>query len=689
MIYTKGDGGGWAFGHHARGSSNSDRGGFGFLGSGDGLSYYYIGPAYNAATMYIFSGSNFSSVGIGTSALTYSTANRGTLEINGADNSIVALKIGNSPAGYMYADGADLTLLAASRAMTLTTNGASALKLGTNSATRVTIDGTSGLMNASNNITLNNTSPTLYLQDSNNRSAMIHVNDNTFYVLRGDGNNSLSWATVGGVWPLQINLENNDVSIGGGLFLSGGLALTRDPVYTRVYRADGGVGIYVGGSDAGNYYDNNVHYFRDRSSGVTMTVDSVNAQVGIGTTSPQKKLDVVVSVNDFASVGTAQMSPTQWAGIHFGYREGNTSYRKSAIVFERTDLTEPNAQGKVHILNGPQSGAGSATLSDARLTIGEAGHVSASLNITAQGNGLRMGSVYTPDNDYMGLRAASQTGTNDYMIISGKTSDTSTYISAGAGATVYVRGGGNSSTHQLAVSPSSAYFEGNLGIRTSAPATFFDIGANGNVSAGNISLGARSNNVLKYTAVTSTQYAISSEPEGFMLIGSNADTSTNVVRIGGGIDEVNAATSIIFFTAANATTRTGTTRMTINSSGQVGIGVSPSYALHVSGDIYATDNITAYSDRRVKKDIITIDNALAKVNSLRGVYYNRIDDEKNLRNVGVIAQEVLEVVPELVSYAEDIDQYSVKYGNITAVLIEAIKELSAKVDNLQKQLGDR
>jgi hypothetical protein len=83
---------------------------------------------------------------------------------------------------------------------------------------------------------------------------------------------------------------------------------------------------------------------------------------------------VVVPVNDFASVGTVQMSIGQFAGIHFGYREANTLYRKSAIVFERTDLTEPNAQGKVHILNGPQSGGGSATLSDARITIAENGY---------------------------------------------------------------------------------------------------------------------------------------------------------------------------------------------------------------------------------------------------------------------------------------------------------------------------
>lgn len=94
-----------------------------------------------------------------------------------------------------------------------------------------------------------------------------------------------------------------------------------------------------------------------------------------GADQPQKALEVVVPNNDFASVGVRQMSPSNWSGIHFGYRESNNFYRKSAIVFERTDLTENNAQGKVHLLNGPQSGSGNATLSDAKLTIAEQGRI--------------------------------------------------------------------------------------------------------------------------------------------------------------------------------------------------------------------------------------------------------------------------------------------------------------------------
>jgi len=62
--------------------------------------------------------------------------------------------------------------------------------------------------------------------------------------------------------------------------------------------------------------------------------------------------------------------------------------------------------------------------------------------------------------------------------------------------------------------------------------------------------------------------------------------------------------------------------MRINSSGNVGIGnTAPTAKLHVQGAILASDNITAYSDERLKKDITTIENALEKVSKIRGVRY--------------------------------------------------------------------
>ena len=111
---------------------------------------------------------------------------------------------------------------------------------------------------------------------------------------------------------------------------------------------------------------------------------------------------------------------------------------------------------------------------------------------------------------------------------------------------------------------------------------------------------------------------------------------------------------------------------------------SGSYRAYIGGSLYAEGDIVAYSDRRKKENIVTVDNALNTVNKLRGVYYNRIDDDTKKRQVGVIAQEIQEVLPEVVTYAEDVDEYGVSYGNITGLLIEAIKEQQTQIEELKE-----
>jgi len=101
--------------------------------------------------------------------------------------------------------------------------------------------------------------------------------------------------------------------------------------------------------------------------------DNTNNNLGVGTSSPQKRLDVNGSSNDFAaSIATTSMAIGNWTGLHFGYREDNNLYRKSAIVFERVD---GSARGKIHILNNDGATSANATLSDARITILSSGLV--------------------------------------------------------------------------------------------------------------------------------------------------------------------------------------------------------------------------------------------------------------------------------------------------------------------------
>jgi hypothetical protein len=118
--------------------------------------------------------------------------------------------------------------------------------------------------------------------------------------------------------------------------------------------------------------------------------------------------------------------------------------------------------------------------------------------------------------------------------------------------------------------------------------------------------------------------------------------------------------------------------------GTVGINTSSaSYALTVNGSIFASGDVIAYSDARSKTNVSTIDNALSKVNALRGVTY-AMKTEPDIRKIGVIAQEVEKVIPELVLTEDTPEQKkSVAYGNITAVLIEAIKELTKRLEALE------
>jgi uncharacterized protein YaiE (UPF0345 family) len=118
-----------------------------------------------------------------------------------------------------------------------------------------------------------------------------------------------------------------------------------------------------------------------------------------------------------------------------------------------------------------------------------------------------------------------------------------------------------------------------------------------------------------------------------------------------------------------------------HSTGDVGIGdATPSYKLDVAGTIRATGDVIAYSDVRVKENIKTIDNSLEKVSKLRGVEFNKIGN--NEKSIGVIAQEIEKVIPEVVK-EDDKGMKSVAYGNISGLLIEAIKELKAEVEELK------
>jgi hypothetical protein len=130
---------------------------------------------------------------------------------------------------------------------------------------------TLGSLNASTvytqgDVTINNSSPTVYLQDTNHNSAMLHCNSNLFYVLRG-GNNTKSWEAINGEWPLTLNLTNNDARFGRNIYAV-------NEIRAPYLRADKGISMIDRGT-----YTSAINYSLGRTSGTDLWINYVDNYV--------------------------------------------------------------------------------------------------------------------------------------------------------------------------------------------------------------------------------------------------------------------------------------------------------------------------------------------------------------------------------------------------------------------------
>jgi len=135
------------------------------------------------------------------------------------------------------------------------------------------------------------------------------------------------------------------------------------------------------------------------------------------------------------------------------------------------------------------------------------------------------------------------------------------------------------------------------------------------------------------------------------------------------------------------------TRLSINTSGNVGIGKTPDlqFLLDVNGRVRGSGPYDQSSDLRYKKNLTPISSALDKVTRLRGVSFDwRKEEFPELnfsagRNLGFIAQEIKDVLPEVVSQDAK-GYYSVAYSQVVPVLVEAIKEQQKTIAQQQTEL---
>ena len=356
-------------------------------------------------------------------------------------------------------------------------------------------------------------------------------------------------------------------------------------------------------------------------TGLTVYGTNAGANVGIGTTSPTYKLDVVSAGDGLLSltgatkpamifkVGTAVVGGIQ--------AQANTSLNVSAYGTSSLNLQTAGTAPRLTILTGGNVGIGTTNPS-AKFVVADG---------------------MSGTNSQTGLEFIPQDSSNRNIIFSYDRSS-SAYRELNFDASNFKFNPGGST--QMVISSS-----GNVGIGTTNPATQLEI--------------------FEINDDPAT-LRLSSEITDGDLVGAIISFSNDAG--GGGVQG----------RIENVSTEDDTTVFkfyTDNTS-------SPSMTLFDSGNMTIAGTLTQNSDVRLKENIKPIESALDKVKQMQGVEFNKINS--STKEIGVVAQEIEKIIPELV--LEDKEGIkSVAYGNITAVLIEAIKEQQKQIEELKQQLN--
>jgi len=355
---------------------------------------------------------------------------------------------------------------------------------------------------------------------------------------------------------------------------------------------------------------------------------SAGGNIGIGETSPSKKL--VLNENDNECVMIIKSSDTGTAGVYMGDQSDEIV---GGIIYDNNNdllqLRSSNNNTAVSIDSSERVGIGTTSPSQKLHIAGNSATSIISLQRTNANTTGSYGALQFTASDEHSVAAIDAVGDGDNE----------------GGHLVFRTTSAASSNDPYSLSERMRITSsGNVGIGLTSPAAKLEIQDSTHttmkIRSGN------NDNILFAQAIQSNDARIG--------------TDTN--------------TPLSFYTNTSE-------RVRITTSGNVGIGTtSPSQKLQVDGTILANSDVIAFSDKRLKENIKTLDGK--KVYDMRGVSFTRKDTGKD--SSGVIAQEIQKIAPELVT--DNDGTLSVAYGNLTGYLIEAIKELKQEVEELKKQI---
>jgi len=308
---------------------------------------------------------------------------------------------------------------------------------------------------------------------------------------------------------------------------------------------------------------------------------------------------------------------------------------------------------------------------------------------TSPGGKLDIETAATGDSRMLCLRVPNATGNNSMLNFAVGSGGSSTDIArikteysaaSKVGLSIHTYNSGLS--ERVRIDPS-----GLVGIGTATPSALLDIQGTAVSSLPLLNVNVTSGTATAILGTAATGYGIQ----------GTSNSGTGILGTA-----YNAGTGGAFYSDSSSGIALHTATGRVQLDGNVGIGTAaPAQKLDVNGNgrfrsvgtasgtlLYITasgDLSTSSSDRRKKKDITVLKNVLEKVTKLRGVNFKWRDPNEKGMQIGMIAQEVEEVYPELVftNHAEGFK--GIRYAEVSAVLVEAIKELQARIEKLEKK----
>jgi hypothetical protein len=516
-------------------------------------------------------------------------------------------------------------------------------------------------------------------------TSYLYTRDN-LRVLNSAENGWNTWATrVGGAYNLNVGTVTADgLTIDGGNTLRLNAASTAD-FFTIIQGgtqtvltadSDAAANMMFRTASAGVDTDRmqirsngDIEFYEDTGTTPKFFWDASAESLGIGTSSPTYPLTVYGSNPDseiVASFGSANDSGEYTAIGLSGFIAGNDA-TKAGLALKRVGTF---GTGELHFLNNNTLNDSDMTLSDSKMMIDSSGNVGIGTSNITDGN-LQIGEGNSTFNiSVAGPRA--KFGYDGDVVVQGGTSKGIKFCvndsTLGSGEAARIDSSGNLLVGTTNIAPYAT--SNTTGLVYRADFGLIGVSRNSNYS-GSFNRYGTDGDILNFRKDGTTVGSIGSSSSQLRIESS----SSNLVLI------ANDGSSNII--------TQGTLRPLVDNTDDLGTTSRRFKDLYLSGDalvggaVTAQGNVTAYSDRRLKDDIQQIEGAVEKVQQLSGNTYTRNDlPDTERRYAGVIAQEVEAVLPEAVSEAED-GTKAVDYNATIALLVEAVKELKAEVDELK------